>query len=106
MNDAARISSRMRDLLQHLKVSAEPLGWQVSLLSGLRTCAEQKKVNPTLPCSYHLSGDAIDVQLIFTALDHHYRPIAWAGYFSTAGKKRHAPSSWVSGETARLPVGR
>jgi hypothetical protein len=57
------LSARMQQLFTRVKQSAARMGYDAVLTSGERTCSEQARVNPTEPCSYHLTGDAIDVAL-------------------------------------------
>lgn len=61
----------MQSLLKDLQAFGGQYGYAVLLASGERTCADQERIyrqlrRPFVPCSYHLSGDAIDVQLVLT----------------------------------------
>src|SRR6059036_765889 len=52
----------MQRLFAVLREVALPRGFVPQILSGERSCAEQKALK-SVQCSYHLSGDAIDVEL-------------------------------------------
>ena len=59
----------MSQLLEDLRAFGAQLGHDVTLISGERTCDDQKRIyrelgKPLVACSYHLSGDAIDIRVI------------------------------------------
>lgn len=63
------LSKDILSLFAELEKVAHSMGFQLGIESGVRTCADQKRVykalgKPFRPCSYHLTGEAIDVKLI------------------------------------------
>lgn len=60
------LSQRMQDLLDQAKLYGDAIGFRVVLHSGERTCEDQKRVNPNGKCSYHLTGDAVDISFVPT----------------------------------------
>src|SRR5262245_6512356 len=59
----------MQSLAAALNAAADSFGYTVQVTSGERTCEEQRRLNPRLKCSYHLSGDAIDIALLPTSFN-------------------------------------
>jgi len=61
----------MRNLLSDLQAIGAQFDHSVLLTSGERTCADQVRIyqrlgKPLVKCSYHLSGDAIDILPVST----------------------------------------
>ncbi len=82
------LSERMNRLLRDLQLFGAQLGFDVSLESGERTCDDQKRIyrdlgKPLVNCSYHLSGDAIDIRVIRQPLSQ--VAIDVPGFLSRAG---------------------
>src|SRR5215813_7378336 len=67
------LSTRMTSLLSDLRTIGAQFDHAVLLTSGERTCADQVRIyqrlgKPLVKCSYHLSGDAIDVLPVSTGV--------------------------------------